>query len=281
MDNINEPDVREIRNNAILSRISQEQTFLEIGPMFVPILTKQEYNVRYTDYTTSVELRRKHRHQDYANDIVDIDFIWRPGKMLRKCIPSTYNFDGIIASHVIEHVPNPIDWINQLLDCLNPNVKGGIIILVIPKKDFCYDKYRQNTRLPLLIDAYVRNASIPSPHQMFDFFSEHCTVSNLDVNEKYLSISDSLKMTASYFSRNEYADVHCSVFTPQSFDEIIISLNNLGILNVKSTLIHENKLEFVVELKKTGEAVFFRKAKKEGITLKLILRRVLRNFRII
>lgn len=63
-------------------------------------------------------------------------------------------YDFIINSHVLEHIANPLKalfhWKNQLLS-------SGLLILVLPKKELCFDHRRPITKVETLIDKYNKN----------------------------------------------------------------------------------------------------------------------------
>jgi SAM-dependent methyltransferase len=155
------------RNKCIVKGLPLQKPGIEISPLFRPIVLKSESNVFYTDYTSAEESRKKHAHYEHDN-IMDLDFIWTPGKLLKTCSPSNMKFDWAIASHVLEHVPNPIGWLLEVLEVLNP---GGVFSLVLPDPNKCFDIFRRRTEASDLIDLWIRKQSIPSSLQIFDFLS--------------------------------------------------------------------------------------------------------------
>jgi SAM-dependent methyltransferase len=57
--------------------------------------------------------------------------------------------DFIIASHVLEHLPFPLDAMQHWHDALRP---GGVLLLKIPDKRYTFDHKRRRTPLQHLID---------------------------------------------------------------------------------------------------------------------------------
>lgn len=193
---------------------------------------------------------------------MDIDFIWKPGEKLKQCIPKDMQFNWAVSSHVLEHVPNPIGWINNVLDTL---VIGGLFSLALPDKRYCYDKFRVLTDVPIMIDHWLREQSIPSPYQLYDFLSRSVDGSGevgeraFDTSEvfseakRFYTDEEALNFTISSWTTGVYYDAHCSVFTPESFVSIINEIVRLGIMSVEVSqpiLGHE---EFFVTLKKIGD----------------------------
>lgn len=61
-------------------------------------------------------------------------------------------YDFLAASHVLEHVANPIKTLIQWVDCVRA---GGSVILVVPSKARTYDRDRPDTSLDHLIQDYL------------------------------------------------------------------------------------------------------------------------------
>ena len=85
-------------------------TGLEIGALHAPTLLKSEHDVLYVDYA-STEVVKANQFDPSVNkvDIVDVDIVWgdRP---LRQAAGRTVDF--VVASHVIEHVPDLVGWLH-------------------------------------------------------------------------------------------------------------------------------------------------------------------------
>ena len=57
-------------------------------------------------------------------------------------IGKTGCYDWIIASHVIEHVPNFISYLQQCEAMLKPD---GILSFIIPDKRYCFDYFSSSS----------------------------------------------------------------------------------------------------------------------------------------
>lgn len=245
----------------LLMGLSLDLPGLEVSPLFRPIAIKSKHNVYYTDYTSAEESRIKHANYEH-DEIMEIDFIWYPGKRLINCIDNEMRFDWAVSSHVLEHVPDPIGWLIEVFEVLKP---GAVFSLALPDKRFCYDKFRRDTDVADLIDMWIRRQRIPSPRQIFDFLSRSVDGSgepgqrafevakNFEEADRTYTDDQALEFVKYVWTTGNYLDVHCSVFTPESFVEIFKNINKLGILNVEiSEPIVENG-EFIVKMIKVGE----------------------------
>lgn len=249
------------REKLLTMGLDLKRAGIEISPLYRPTVRKNIANVFYTDYCSAEESRRK--HAGYVHDeIMEIDFIWTPGKSLNSCVHNGSKFNWAISSHVMEHVPNPIGW---LLEIFNVLETGAIYSIALPDKRYCYDKFRRETDAADLIDVWVRGQSVPSPYQLFDFLSRSVdgsgaygarafdTASKFEDAKRHYTDEEALSFVFNSWTTGAYYDAHCSAFTPDSFVEVFQQLNRLGILNVEISepvLGHE---EFFVQLKKLGE----------------------------
>jgi len=233
---------------------------IEIAPLFRPTVRKDEANVFYVDVCTADESRRKHEHYEHE-PIVEIDVIWSPGTSLKDCVPPSSIFHWAIASHVLEHVPDPLGWLNQVLEVLPT---GGTIALALPRKEYCFDKFRNDTTTAEMIEAWIHRYQVPSSRQVYDFISNSVSNGYLrdgfenldDFNdcEKSYSFAEAFSYVKRIFHNREYLDVHCNVFNPSTIIQIFDDLTALGILNVRSWLtLSGDYEEFFVCVQKMGE----------------------------
>jgi predicted SAM-dependent methyltransferase len=248
------------RLEKILSCIDvSTQVGLEIGALMNPIVTPEMGNIRYIDYATTEELKLK--YQDDPNvdidKIVKVDYVWGENT-LPELVSKDNRFDYLVASHVIEHVPNFIGWLKEIHAVLKP---GGILSLVIPDKRYCFDYYRQVTTTAEVLDAFLRNSRKPSPKQIYDSLvlfttldGKHHWDSSVDTENGKFEFKHSETniwgAIRNAFQNEEYIDSHCWVFTPQSFFQVLKSLINLDLFDFTVERFYPtNGCEFYVSLK--------------------------------
>jgi SAM-dependent methyltransferase len=197
------------------------KTTMEIGPLHRPFVLKTEGDVLYVDHADTETIRRKYKDDPLVDvaDIVEIDAVWGE-QTLEDCLGSTRMVDYIIASHVIEHVPDLITWLKELRSVLKT---GGEIRLVVPDERFTFDYTRRITELPDVVDAYLRKARRPLPLYILDHVINvrHVDVGAawagpLDIKSlvPYHSFEMAVGVAKDAFETTNYHDVHCWVFTP-------------------------------------------------------------------
>lgn len=172
-------------------------------------------------------------------------------------------FDYVIASHVIEHIPDPIDWMEDIGRILRP---GGILSLIIPDKRYCFDINRTLTETSDLVDAYLRKLRQPSFRQVYDFKSraildmvdtvavwsrtaDYTGVVRQDVPDPDVAALERCRWMQ---TSDEFVDVHCHVFTPDSFMGLLEKLARLRLIHYEVAAFvptEPNTLEFYVSLR--------------------------------
>ncbi|HQZ14767.1 MAG TPA: class I SAM-dependent methyltransferase [Acidimicrobiia bacterium] len=245
------------RRNKALTGISVSSSFgLEIGPLATPFVRRTDGRILYADHATTDELRRKYiGHGWDTNSIVEVDIVLSD-QPLRDHLKDI-RVDYIVASHVIEHVPDLVSWLIELGEVLRP---GGVVSLVIPDKRYCFDAKRPVSTTGELVEAFLIKRRTPMVRQVFDFWACYCQVDCADMWNRSINVEDlplsgtllnALEHAEAVSKSTAYADVHCWVFTPTSFMNCMADLTELSMLSFKpkhavDTAI--NELEFFVML---------------------------------
>lgn len=243
---------------------------LEIGPLANPIVTKSEGDITYTDWTDTQSLREKNKVTSEFDwrKIVDIDFVWKPSKSLKECIPYDKiftnknvenKFDYIVASHVIEHIPNTIGWLKELFDVLKV---GGVLSLAIPDMRYTFDAYRKPTEMAELIETWMHSDVVPTCRQIYDNCSSAIyTAENISLVDTSVSLIDRQRIYTdaeainfakfAYFE-NQYIDIHCTSWNPDNIREIFGKICELNILQfeVLEVIPYAEEGEVCISLKK-------------------------------
>jgi SAM-dependent methyltransferase len=236
---------------------------LEIGALHHPVLTKAEAHVRYVDHADTATLREKYAQDDAVDDMVEVDVVWGDGS-LAAALNATGDtrVDFVLASHVIEHVPDLIGWLDELAEVLPT---GGVVTLAIPDKRYCFDARRRTTDVSEIIDAWMAGRRRPSAGAVFDFYSRIIEVDTAAVwagTAQYDTIppnyGQGLEWAQKAAATDEYSDVHCWVFTPESFMAVMRALFELGLVAFSIVSFHATdpgELEFHVSLRRLDPTV--------------------------
>jgi SAM-dependent methyltransferase len=235
---------------------------LEIGALHHPILTRDRANVFYVDHADDEALKEKYEDHADVIDIVHVDFVWAE-RPLVEVVGGAEPFDFVIASHVIEHVPNPVGWLKQLSEVL---CVGGILSLAIPDKRFCFDARRRASDVAEVLDAFLVGRRRPTLGAVFDFYSRLIEVDTPAIWADTSSISEPTddeilrgwEWAQKATTTERYIDVHSWTFTPTSFLDILRTLMVLDLIDFEVATFHQtepNELEFHVSLRKLPQGL--------------------------
>ena len=226
------------RTEALLSSIDVASSKgLELGPLAKPIVSRDMGDVRYLDHVDTDSLRARYAtHDGFDVDaIVPIDYVSVNGSICDAVNPDI-PFDYVLASHVIEHVPDLIGWLRDIRGVLRDD---GVLSLAIPDHRRCFDALRSPTVTADVVDAHLTKPAIPTPRQVFDHYS--CAVAwhgyisweeeppfaeLVPVHSEVEALDHAVAAVASA----DYQDVHCWVFTPSSFRRLFAALRRLHLV---------------------------------------------------
>jgi hypothetical protein len=209
---------------------------LEIGPLYRPLILKTEADVIYADHlgTDDIKLKYKSNPEVPLEAIVDVDVVIS-GQGIARDLSKYGPFSNIVASHVIEHVPDLVGWLSDVSSLL---VEGGKICLAVPDKRYTFDIMRRSTCFKDIVDAHQEKRWRPSLDVVCDAFrnssgvtsqqlwSGSIDIHSMEVGHPVGVVNDAI---ARHMEGN-YVDVHCWVFTSFEFCRLIdqtISLFNL------------------------------------------------------
>lgn len=254
-----------------INLINQDLDILEIGPLCFPCMNHSKPNVKSVDYFSKDELIENYKNDPniVSNKIINVDYVIKDNKKYADIIDS--KFDVCFSSHNIEHVPCLISFLNNISDIIKSN---GYFFLAIPDYRYCFDRYRNESNIFEVLNAYYNKVDKPSAISICEmrYLTTHNTSS--DHWNNFINNSNQLQMNAKkefyktqseiiindfdnivnlMNSNDKYIDSHCWKFTPDSFSYIINILNKtnlikFNVLRVYPTL--KNSHEFYVVLQK-------------------------------
>jgi SAM-dependent methyltransferase len=238
---------------------------LEIGALASPLVTSDEGNIFYVDHVDTETLIRKYGSDGSVDKskIVNVDAVWGE-QSLQHCISVTKKVDYVVASHVIEHVPDLVTWLSEIHSILR---KGGSLRLAIPDRRYTFDFIRRESCLHDVLDAFIRRARAPLPRMILEHFGNARVV---DCNDAWAGKIKASELKP-YHSWNEatnhakdaldngiYHDSHCWIFTPLSFADLCGEMAKLDLLNFECDYCIEtprNELEFYVSMSPSEDKI--------------------------
>ncbi|WP_350394881.1 methyltransferase domain-containing protein [Methylorubrum podarium] len=242
--------------------LPQGRTGVEIGPLTNPLIRKDEGDVLYADHLPTDALRRQYDGHPTlgpvgTDGIVPVDVVLGEGGLADALGPRG-PVDYIVASHVVEHVPNAIGWLREAGDALR---EGGVFCLIVPDKRFTFDHFRRPTTAGALVAAHLAGLRKPPVAVVYEHFARASPVEASAVWKGRPVLlrpisggpTEALSIAAGIAETGASVDVHCAVFTPCSFADILAELIGLDLLPFECAALEPTcpwESEFFVLLRK-------------------------------
>ena len=248
------------RDVLLKSLINVEGQGLEIGPSYNPLLPKQDgYSVQTADYADAQALRQKYFGNPNVDPsrIEDVDYVLG-AEGLFQGIRKPGAFDYIVASHVIEHTPDMIQFLKDCEALLKPE---GVLLLAVPDKRHCFDVFQPLSSTGQVFQAFVDRRGQPSLGSILDdrlWNAVRAGAIGWGMDDTApLSFFLDLPGAKAAFQADRlsahYTDVHVWRFVPSSFRLIVNDLFELGEIGLREVTFHESVgNEFYTSLSKAG-----------------------------
>lgn len=265
------------RQRELLKHVSKDALGVEIGPYFSPLAPKRDgYDCLSLDVFDTEAVKARARMDpslsdekaeliepiDLVGSAVNIDALLREKGV-------TGDIDYVVSSHNFEHLPNPIAFLQA---CGRVMRKGGYLSMALPDKRACFDFFRPLTSLSAWIEAYFEGRERPTHAQIFDQDSSIARCANGEMSAiafflgedlEKISAAPGLREAFEAWGRKReaedqgYYDVHCWVFTPNSFHMLLSDLYFLGLSPFAVEEVTDSALsEFYVHLRHDGYKTF-------------------------
>jgi Methyltransferase domain len=225
------PSPRPNRQRFISQHIDPQQSrILEIGALDMPTYRGDDTStVDYLDWFT----RDESGERIASNANHDPENLVRPTYVVKdKRFSGQINgrYDLVIANHVIEHVPDPITWLEQLAEI------GDTLFLSVPDRRYTFDYLRPVSTVAELVRAHDSDLERPDFLQVLEAIFYYRPLRAADLWEgmpldklgqaKFASLGDAIRVARREADKG-YADVHCHVFQADTFRSLIDDLAGL------------------------------------------------------
>ena len=264
-------DRMDFREYARVKVIKKTDRILEFGPLNWPMVGKSDFpNTYYADIRNSDDIKKLYAGNDYlestgvqidTDSIVDIDYVIKGA--YKKTFKDVEKFDVIVLSHVIEHIPDIVNFFQEVTDLLK---KNGKLVIIYPDARYCFDHFRNGTTF---VDAYNTYAEKKMNYSaVFDFVNNvvHENDPKFFWNDKtqndILPTTDFSKVMQAYKNaKNDTLpdDIHFWPFADYQFVKFLYDLDRAGLSNFEIDEFYEtqeNTQEFMTILRtKSSKAI--------------------------
>ncbi|HVC66116.1 MAG TPA: methyltransferase domain-containing protein [Acidimicrobiales bacterium] len=186
---------------------------IELGPGHSPFPVPAGVKVRYLDRWEPGE------NSSLFPELGD------PQTFLQPDIPVNLDLDRLnvivdesqsfaIASHIIEHLANPLAMLVEIHRVLRP---GGLLILLLPDRHSTFDRERAPTPLAHLVDEYRRDVREVDDAHIVDFIIG-CLKSTGDGRDTNVLISE---RSSEEIELHRRRSVHAHVWDMSEFEDVM------------------------------------------------------------
>lgn len=254
------------RQEILLRHIDRGGAGLEIGACFHPVAPRREgFNVEILDILNQEELIERYQKRGASvENVQKVDYLWR-GEPYAELTGKRRHYDWIIASHVIEHTPDLIGFLNECDSILK---EDGVLSLAIPDVRYCFDHFRPISGIGSVIDRHLQKIAVTTPGTLVE--------SRLNGVKKSRKIAWDRETGGIYRLRNSLEDArdalkldaderrkldpHVWCFVPHSFRLIMQDLFDLGLTQFREVEFTPTRgHEFYVTLGRKGTPPDFRR----------------------
>lgn len=156
------------REELIRRDFDRTMLLIELGPSHNPIAAKGDgWRTTIVDHASQADLIEKYRAMGVKTDRIEpVDFVWQDGPLTGLIPPAMHRtFDGLIASHVGEHVPDLIAFFKDASALVKLD---GLMALALPDKRVCFVCFQPLTTTGDVVDAHFPGRT---RHRRRDFFT--------------------------------------------------------------------------------------------------------------
>lgn len=263
------PDLLLTHLSAILRRMNRNEKLLsdidlatavgiEVGALDKPVVPPTTAGIFYVDHADTPALRIKYATEPSVTleNLVQVSGVWGE-KTLAEAASAIAPVDFLIASHVIEHVPDLITWLQEIASVVKPT---GQVRLALPDRRYTFDLLRSESVFADVLSAHLIRARVPQPRAVIDHVlnvavvnCHHAWDGALDVPtlKKYHAPEEAEQLARDIIKNGSYHDVHCWVFTPYSFAGLMVTMVEQGLHSFGCAQFYDTEyhtLEFIVSL---------------------------------
>ena len=227
---------------------------IEVGPSYRPICPKSGgWSILVVDHANRESLIEKYEKWNVdTTSIESVDVVLDDRGL--DGIDQEQQYDFLIASHVIEHAPDPIRF---LLSAARLLKAGAVLRLAVPDKRFCFDILKPTSTAGQLVQAYVEGRTRHSLGQVLDALMLHVVrdgqivFPDIGPDDRLAFAHPALEaysMATRITAAGTYHDVHGWVYTPASFAAVWGHLAAIGLFPFRiRQIIPDGRHEFLVE----------------------------------
>ena len=195
---------------------------IEVGPGHVPFPAPSGIKVRYLDRWEPTE------NSSLFPELGDSPGFPKPDMIVdldadRLAGIDDGSQDFVIASHILEHLANPLAMLVDIHRILKPR---GLLVLLLPDRHRTFDRDRAPTPLPHLVEEYQRDVREVDDEHVVDFIIGTIRASG-DDRDRTVLVSE---RTPAEIALHRRRSVHVHVWDMGEFEQVLTyAADELGV----------------------------------------------------
>ena len=229
------------RSARLLGRSTRESLILEVGAGYNPVAPKAAgWRTHVVDHADQATLRTKYAPAAVDIDRIEpVDTVWTGGGLDQAVPPELLGqFDTMIASHVLEHMPDLIGFLESAKRLMRPD---GVISVALPDRRYCFDCLKPPTTTADLLEAHRLGRTRHAFRTAWNHVGYSTTLNGAlgwDAGSPgEPRLVESLPVAHALASAHDdgpdatYVDFHCWFFTPAGFQLVMLELGQVGAID--------------------------------------------------
>jgi len=221
---------------------------IEIGALNLPLPVAGDVQVRYVDRETEAELHDQYDELGMAEvDFIDPDVV-DDAEQLRQFPDNSEDF--VIASHVLEHLENPVRAFKNWLRVVR---HGGVVYVALPDMRRCFDAGREVTSVEHVIRDYEEGPAWSRSMAFRDFGKIYVAFGMDKGLVEHLhgeARSTREQAEAERLDRKNFS-IHFHAWTPDAMMEMFLATKARYGLSFETELMLQNQDEVIFVFRKT------------------------------
>jgi SAM-dependent methyltransferase len=184
---------------------------IELGPGHQPMEVPESAEVRYVDRWLPDENAELYPELPPGAPFPKPDVVANFDTDRLSAIESASQ-DFVVCSHVLEHLADVLGFMEEMHRVLRP---GGLLLVLLPDRHLTFDRNRQATPLPHLIEEHQQRVTVVDDDHVREFLE------NAGPEAAYLEFPEDPAQHADFFEWHRRRSIHVHCWDEAEFDQVL------------------------------------------------------------
>jgi SAM-dependent methyltransferase len=227
------------RRELFLQPTDRTKQIVELGAGYDPIAPKAAgWRTHIVDHASREVLQAKYAGVLDTSAIEEVDTVWEGGP-LDEAVPAALrgNVDILIASNVLEHIPDPIGFYQSASRLVR---SGGRMIVALPDRRYCFDCFKPWSTTGEMVEVHaagIQRHTLKTAYNHVAYFALNDGQFAWPPGPAAPALNTPFELAAQAVRNyqnnpgSEYLDFHTWQFTESSYRLILLELAAIGLID--------------------------------------------------